>query len=276
MLFVPCFRRLFFGTARLFLPALTVALLGLQGCATRPPASDPDALADYKQTDDPLEPTNRVFYAVNNGIDTVILKPAALAYRYVVPSPVRDGVHHVLTNISSPVQLVNDMLEGKPRRAGDTTMRFLINTTVGVLGIFDVATKWGYPDHDADFGMTLALWGVPEGPFLFLPVLGPTDPRDAAGFGADIALDPFTWIGTGPNHPGWTAFTWSRYGLNAVDTRERLLGQIDQIKKTALDPYATFRSLYRQHRHAQIEELRNDNRATVPDWFPQPTSSPAK
>ena len=107
------------------------------------------------------------------------------------------GLHNVLANIGTPVQLTNDMLEGKPRRAGDTTMRFLINTTVGVLGIFDVATKWGYPDHDADFGMTLANWGVPEGPFLFLPVLGPSDPRDAVGFGVDIALDPFTWVGAG-------------------------------------------------------------------------------
>ncbi len=272
---VPCFRRLFFGTSRL-LPVLAVVVLGLQGCATKPPADDPDAVADYKQTNDPLEPTNRVFYAVNNGLDTVILKPAALAYRYVVPGPVRDGVHHVLANISSPIQLANDMLEGKPRRAGDTTMRFLINTTAGVFGIFDVATKWGYPEHDADFGMTLASWGVPEGPFLFLPVLGPTDPRDAAGFGIDIALDPFTWIGTGPNHPGWSAFTWSRYGLNAIDSRERVLDPLDQIKKTALDPYATFRSLYRQHRHAQIEAMRDDHRETTPIWFPQPAVPPAQ
>lgn len=275
MHFVPRFRRLFFGTVRL-LPVFAVIVLGLQGCATRPPADDPDAVADYEQTNDPLEPTNRVFYAVNNGLDTVILKPAALAYRYVVPGAVRDGVHHVLSNIGSPVQLANDMLAGKPRRAGDTTMRFLINTTAGVFGIFDVATGWGYPDHDADFGMTLASWGVPEGPFLFLPVLGPTDPRDAAGFGADIALDPFTWIGTGPNHPGWTAFTWSRFGLNAVDSRERVLDPLDQIKKTALDPYATFRSLYRQHRHAQIKALQDDHRETTPVWFPQPAAPTAQ
>jgi phospholipid-binding lipoprotein MlaA len=265
----------FFGTAR-FLTFLTLAVVGLSACATKPPASDPDALADYQQTNDPLEPTNRVFYAINNGLDTVILRPLALAYRYAVPSPVRDGVHNVLSNIGTPVQLSNDVLEGKPRRAGDTTMRFLINTTAGVGGFFDVAKKWGYPDHDADFGMTLALWGVPEGPFLFLPVLGPSDPRDASGFAVDIALDPFTWIGTGPNRPGWTAFKYSRFGLNAVDSRERVLDALDSIKKTALDPYATFRSLYRQHRHAQIEELRNDNRATVPVWFPQPANTSAK
>ncbi len=264
----------FFGTPGL-LAVVIVFLLGLTGCATRPPASDPDALADYKQTNDPLEPTNRVFYAVNNGLDTVILRPAALAYRYVLPGGVRNGIHNVLSNIGTPVQLSNDVLEGKPRRAGDTTMRFLINTTAGVFGIFDVATKWGYPNHDADFGMTLANWGVPEGPFLFLPVLGPSDPRDAGGFGVDIALDPFTWIG-GPHDTGLTAFNWTRYGLNAVDARERVLDAIDSIKKTALDPYATFRSLYRQHRHAQIEEMRNDNRATVPVWFPQPASASAK
>jgi phospholipid-binding lipoprotein MlaA len=272
---VPCFRLSFFGAPRR-LALLAFAVFCLSGCATKPPASDPDALADYEQTNDPLEPTNRVFYAVNNGIDTVILRPAALAYRYAVPEPVRNGVHNVLANIGLPIQLANDIMQAKPRRAGDTTMRLLINTTVGVLGIFDVASKWGYKDHDADFGMTLASWGVPEGPFLFLPILGPSDPRDAAGFGVDIALDPFTWIGTGPNHPGWTAFKWSRQGLNAIDQRERVLDSLDQIKKTALDPYATFRSLYRQHRHAQIEDMRNDHRATVPAWYPSPAKAPAQ
>jgi phospholipid-binding lipoprotein MlaA len=264
----------FFGASRI-MAFLALAVLSLSGCATKPAADDPDAVADYQQTNDPLEPTNRVFYAVTNGLDTVILRPASLAYRYVVPGAVREGVHNVLANIGTPVQLANDILSGKPRRAGDTTMRFLINTTAGVLGFFDVATKWGYKDHDADFGMTMAEWGVPEGPFLFLPVLGPTDPRDAAGFGADIALDPFTWVG-GSHNTGLTVFNWTRYGLNAIDARERVLDPIDQIKKTALDPYATFRSLYRQHRHAQIEELRNDNRATVPVWFAQPANASAK
>jgi phospholipid-binding lipoprotein MlaA len=162
------------------------------------------------------------------------------------------------------------MLEGKPRRAGDTTMRFLINTTVGVLGIFDVAKDWGYPDHDADFGMTLALWGLPEGPFLFLPLLGPSDPRDAVGMGVNVFMDPFTWVGQGV---AVQVLDWSRFGLNALDQRERHLDDIDSIKKTALDPYATFRSLYRQHRQAQIEDVRNDNRATIPVWFPQSGAS---
>jgi len=249
---------------RLWLPSLLL-LIVLAGCAT--PPTDPDELADFKQTNDPLEPTNRVFYAINNGLDTAILRPASEAYKFVLPEPVRNGIHNVLDNLGTPVQLSNDMLEGKPRRAGDTTMRFLINTTVGVLGFFDVAKGWGYPDHDADFGMTLAGWGVDPGPYLYLPVLGPTDPRDFAGFGVDIAANPFTWVGQGAAVKG---LGYGKWALGALDARSRLGADIDNVKKTALDPYATFRSLYRQHRQSEIDEMKDDNRATVPVWFPQP------
>ena len=193
----------------------------LAGCATPPPASDAEALAEFQQTNDPLEPANRVFYKINDGLDTIILKPVAQAYRYVVPEQVRTGVHNVLANASSPVRLTNDALQGRPRRAGDTAMRFVINTTVGVLGVFDVAKDLGYPDHEADFALTLANWGVPEGPFLFLPVLGPSSPRDLTGFGTDIALDPFTWIGRGT--AAATIGSWTRTGVSAVDERERYL-----------------------------------------------------
>jgi phospholipid-binding lipoprotein MlaA len=251
---------------RLALAAALLLLGPLLGCATPPPASDADAVADFKEANDPLEPTNRVLYAINNGLDTVILRPLAIAYRNVFPEPVRNGIHNVLSNLGTPVELGNDILEAKPRHAGDTSMRFLINTTVGVAGLFDVAKTVGYPDHDNDFGMTLALWGVPEGPFLFLPVLGPTNPRDAVGHGVDVVGDPFTWVGQGTVV---TVLDWTRWGFNILDQRERVLDPIDSIKKTALDPYATFRSLYRQHRRAQIEQARTDNRATIPIWFPQ-------
>ncbi|HTI84421.1 MAG TPA: VacJ family lipoprotein [Acetobacteraceae bacterium] len=250
---------------RHFLLVAALLLGNLVGCATPPPASDPDAVADFNETNDPLEPTNRVMYSIDNGLDTVLLEPVARAYRFIFPQPVRAGIHNVLSNLGTPVQLSNDMLSGKPRRAGDTTMRFLINTTVGVVGIFDVAKGWGYPDHDSDFGITMALWGVPEGPFLFLPVFGPSDPRDAIGLGIDSAMDPFNWVGQGT---AVRALDWSRFGISAVDQRERHLDDIENTKKTALDPYATFRSLYRQHRRSIIETARNDNRATIPVWFP--------
>ncbi len=249
---------------------LAPALFALGGCATPPPASDTAATADFNETNDPLEPTNRVFYSINNGLDTFVLRPIALGYRYVFPQAVRNGVHNVLVNLATPVTLTDDILQAKPRRAGDTTMRFLINTTAGVGGIFDVATDLGYPNHDTDFGLTLAVWGIPDGPFLFLPFLGPSNPRDLAGFAGDIIFDPFTWVGKGTIV---TVLDWSRFGISAIDARERVLDATDQIKKTALDPYATFRSLYRQHRESQIEQLKADNRATVPVWFPQ---SPAQ
>lgn len=253
-------------------PALLALALAAAGCATPPPASDKAALADFKQTNDPLEPTNRVLYAINDALDGVILHPLAVGYINAVPSPVRRSVHNALSNLDTPVLLANDMMEGKPRRAGDTFMRFVINTTVGVGGFFDPATSFGYPAHDADFGITMALWGVPEGPFLYLPVLGPSDPRDAAGYGVDVGLDPFTWVGNG--------FLVSdlyivRYGLTAVDVRSSLIPDLDKVKEQALDPYATFRSLYRQHRKAQIDAARNDNRETTPDWYPSPPAAPA-
>lgn len=251
--------------ARFFRVVPVLALSwAIAGCATPPPASDPEALADYQQTNDPLEPTNRFFYRVNDGIDTYVLRPVAVAYRYV-PGEIRRPIHNVLANITSPVLFANDVMQTKPRRAGDTMMRFLINSTVGVAGLFDVADGLGYHSHDTDFGVTLALWGEGDGPFLFLPVLGPSNPRDATGFAGNAVLDPFTWLSFG----GANAFRTSKYALTAVDTRERLIDPIDQIKKSALDPYATFRSLYRQNRQSQIDDTRADNKTTVPAWFPQ-------
>ncbi len=252
--------------------ATLCALAVLAGCATPPPADDADAVADFKEANDPLEPTNRVFYDVNEKLDTYLLRPVAQGYRYVAPPPVRTGVHNLLSNLGSPILLAADMAQGKPRRAGDATMRFLINTTIGVVGIFDVADGLGYPAHDNDAGVTLSTWGLPNGPFLFLPILGPSSPRDATGFAADIAIDPFTWIGAGA---AVTALGASKTAVNAVDARERVLDPVDQIKKTALDPYATFRSLYRQHRESQIQAIRDDKGATIPVWFPQSPSPQA-
>jgi len=250
---------------RSVLPRLLLAasVLALGACAATPPPGDQAALQEYRENNDPLEPTNRVFYAINNGIDTVLFRPAAQAYRFIVPAMQRRHIHNLLTNMSSPVTFTDDVLAAKPRRAGTTLMRFLINTTAGLGGLFDVATDLGYPEHDSDFGITLSLWGVGEGPFLFLPILGPSNPRDFAGFAGDIVLDPLTWA----SFPGSQTLGLSRYGLSAVDQRERYLDTTDNIKKTALDPYATFRSLYRQNRQSTIDKARNDNQATVPAWF---------
>ena len=242
----------------------TVAVCSLAACATKPPASDAAATAEYNENNDPFEPANRVGYAINDGADTYVLAPVARAYRSVVPGAVREPIHNVLQNLSTPVLFINDVLQTKPRRAGDTFMRFVINSTAGVGGLFDVAAKVGYPYHENDFGTTLALWGVPEGPFLFLPVLGPSNPRDATGYGVDVAFDPFTYV---PNGHGFRTFDYARIGVSAVDARSQVLDEVASVKKTALDPYATFRSLYRQNRQSTIDRVRTEDRATVPNWY---------
>ena len=244
---------------------LAVALAcSVAACATRPPASDPEALQEYRDNNDPYEPANRVGYAISDGLDTYVLAPVARAYVFVLPAAVRTPVHNVLRNMTSPALFINDVIQTRPRRAGDTFVRFVVNTTAGVGGLFDVASEIGYPYHSSDFGTTLALWGVPDGPFLFLPVLGPSNPRDAAGFGVDILFDPLTYT---PSGHGLRTLSGVRLGLSAVDSRSRVLTEVDSIKKTALDPYATFRSLYRQNRASTIEEDRDDHRATVPNWY---------
>ncbi len=245
--------------ALLSLPLL--AILALGACASAPDASDPQAVADFKAANDPLEPLNRAVYEINDGIDTAILRPLALAYRAVVPDTARQGVRNVLDNLAAPVVLANDMMQGKPKRAGDTFMRLLINSTLGGAGLLDLATGLGYPKHSADFGMTLAVWGlVEDGPYLMLPIFGPSSTRDAVGRGVDMALDPFAWIGQGSTVQ---ALGYARTGTNAVDTRSRFIDEVDKLKAQALDPYATLRSLYRQNRRATIDEVIADDRGTT-------------
>src|SRR3954447_11418883 len=144
------------SAARTFL-AVAVATALLAGCATRPNPSDPDAVAEFRQTNDPAEPFNRTMYDVHQGIDRVVLRPVAVAYRDVVPQPIRTGIRNLLGNLRTPVIIANDILQGENRRAGDTLGRFLINSTLGLGGIFDVAgNQFGVRGHSEDYGQTFA------------------------------------------------------------------------------------------------------------------------
>lgn len=239
---------------------LLLGLLALSACATRPPASEPEALAEYEQNNDPAEPFNRSMYAVHNGIDTVLLRPAAEVYRFVIPQPVRGGIRNVLANLRSPVILLNDGLQGEKQRFGETLGRFLLNSTIGLGGIFDVAKNFGLPPHSEDFGQTLAVWGLGDGPFLFIPVLGPSNPRDLLGFGVDIAANPVTWIVANGDNTLET-LGYVQTGLTVLDTREGLIETIDSVNETSLDPYATLRSAYRQRRQ---QEIRNGGDRPAP------------
>ena len=236
--------------------AWAVALLGLTllaGCATSPSPNDPEALAAYKEANDPLEPMNRYFFELNFAADELLFKPIAGWYYVGLPNFAQDGVRNVLRNVHSPVVLANDLFQGETDRAGVTAERFLVNSTMGLGGLFDIASRMGLDYHDEDFGQTLAVAGVGEGPYLMLPLLGPSNPRDAAGMAVDMLFDPLTYIGM---------FAVSNIDLGAsvlqgIDTRARNLKTLDEIRKGSLDYYATIRSLYRQRRNDEINNSRS-------------------
>ncbi len=225
-----------------------LSLVLLAGCAT-PPSNDPDALEAFKEANDPLEPMNRYFFELNYAADELLFKPLAGWYYVALPNFAQDGVRNVLRNVRSPVVLANDLFQGETDRAGVTVGRFLVNSTMGLGGLFDIASRIGLDYHDEDFGQSLAVAGVGEGPYLMLPLLGPSNPRDAAGRVVDMLFDPLTYIGIfgGVDNIGLGAAV-----VDGLDTRARNLKALDEIRKGSLDYYATIRSLYRQRRNDEI------------------------
>jgi phospholipid-binding lipoprotein MlaA len=249
-------------------PVLVMAGL-MSGCAKAPPASDTADYQAYQAQNDPLEPTNRVFYSFNDKLDRYAFKPIAKGYIAITTPGIRNHVGDFVTNIGEPGRLVYFAAGGKPRAAGTSLVRFVVNSTVGIGGIFDPATHLGYPETDTDFGLTLAEWGVPAGPYLYLPAFGPSGARDVFSIPVAFFLTP---VEAAPASTAMTAFSWSETALHLVNTRAQFMDAIDQVQSTALDPYATFRSLYRQSRASQLQLIDQRDTPTVPDWFPQPAA----
>ncbi|MFZ4682797.1 MAG: MlaA family lipoprotein [Terrimicrobiaceae bacterium] len=196
---------------------------------------------------DPLQPLNRVTFWINDGLYTVLLRPISKGYEFVVPTPVRTGVHNVFENVRFPVRLVNNALQGNFKRAGQETGKFLVNTVVGVGGI-------GRPsDHipaladvpDADMGQTFAKWGIPHGAYLVLPVLGPSSLRDTVGMAGDYGLNPVNWVTIIYGGYTWTIAIPS---VNSLRTTHRQMGVYDTATKNALDRYLAIRTAYAQYR----------------------------
>jgi phospholipid-binding lipoprotein MlaA len=210
----------------------------LTGCAT----TDPNG------QNDPYEQTNRSIFSFDQDLDHAVARPVAVFYNHAVPELARDGIHNALNNLNSPVVLGNDVLQGDPHAASRTIWRAMINSTIGIGGLIDVAAKLGVAGRDEDFGQTLGVWGVGEGPYLVLPLAGPSNPRDLTGTVADVFMDPFTYA-------DWSGKIWfdvGRQGFEILDLRARNVDTLDQIERTSVDLYATTRSLYRQHRNAEI------------------------
>lgn len=213
---------------------------GLSACMS----TNPQAVAQ----NDPFEPANRAMFSFDVKLDHAVATPIAKTYRAVIPEPARDGIHNALDNLNAPVVLVNDVLQGDGGKAGSTIGRFVINSTIGVAGLIDVAAKLGIPDHSNDFGITLGQWGAGEGSYLVLPLVGPKPPRDLTGDIADIGFDPLTYMKWNNS----TLYMVVRTGLGVLDTRAANIDAVQSIERSSIDFYATTRSLYRQNRAAQI------------------------
>jgi phospholipid-binding lipoprotein MlaA len=254
--------------ARYARAALGVAfILSASACVTLPPNAP-------RLPQDPWESWNRGVYKVNDKLDRAVLKPVAKTYVRVVPSPIRTGVTNFFANLNMTTVLFNDTLQGKLRAAGTDLGRFLLNTTVGLGGILDPATPAGLAHNNNDFGLTLGHWGVHPGPFLELPLLGPSDVRDGAGEVVDTYTDPRQYI-----HNNYV-----RYGLfipRFIDIRASLLS-LDETLKNVYDPYAFIRDAYLQRRAYQVsdgksapEEPLVDPGEDMPDSKASPPASPS-
>ena len=234
-------------------------LFGAVGCASVPDPNDPEAVLEFLQVNDPMEPTNRGVFEVNRALDNTVLKPVATVYKAVAPDFVRTRISSILANLRSPVIFANDILQGEFKRAATIFLRFFINTTIGVGGMNDMASALDIEGHDEDFGQTLAVWGVEEGPFVMLPLFGPSNPRDTVGLVVDFLIDPLRMWASNTERDFVPV---SRAGTDAVDIRSENLEVLDDLEKSSLDFYAAIRSLYRQRRADAISN--GEGSATVP------------
>jgi phospholipid-binding lipoprotein MlaA len=224
---------------RKLLPALVVAAM-LPACASLPPGTERDSR-------DRFERFNRSVYIVNDKLDRAVAKPVAKAYVKVTPAPVRTGIGNFFKNLAYTRVIINDLLQGKGGQFFSDTARLLVNTTIGIGGLFDPAGQMGLAAHDEDFGQTLGKWGVPPGPFLMLPLLGPSTVRDGFGLVADRYSEPDTYL----------VHDWKvQAGLvvgSLVDTRASLLST-DDLLSGSFDPYAFMRNAYLQRREFQVTD----------------------
>ena len=240
-----------FYRARLVFILAGLSVLVLGGCASIP--TDPEERKAYTKTNDPIEPVNRAIFSFNKGLDTVIFKPIATIYEKTLPQTLQDGIRNFLNNLRSPVILANNLLQGDLDGARDAIARFAINSIIGFGGFGDPARDLGVKYRSEDFGQTLGVWGMGEGPYLMLPVFGPSNSRDVIGLIVDSVSDP---INSWADNTERDTIPISRVLVRGIDKRARNIKTVHELEKSSLDFYATIRSLYRQVRN---DEIRNGN-----------------
>ncbi|VXB42125.1 conserved exported hypothetical protein [Luteimonas sp. 9C] len=226
--------------------------------------------AQMPRSYDPWEPLNRKVFAFNSAIDRGVAKPLAQAYAKVVPRPVRLGVTNFFSNLGQPVSALNALLQGRPKAAGQSLGRFLLNSTLGIGGIFDPATDANIPNQSADFGQTMGVWGWRNSRYLELPLFGPRTLRDGFGLVGDAPLSPLRQVGDDP-------WRYGLQGLQLVDLRTRLFA-VDSMREGATDEYALIRDAWMQRRSYQIESVRrtdrDDSETGLPDYLYEDDAMP--
>jgi phospholipid-binding lipoprotein MlaA len=221
------------------------------------------AAASTGAPSDPFEPMNRAFFGIHQVLDHYFIRPAAVAYRRILPKPLRKGIANMISNLGEPSVFVNDVLQGHGKMATYTFTRF------GLLGVFDVATPAGLPHHPNDFGISMARYGVAPGPYLFVPLAGPITMRDAVGAAAGLAMNPLVFF----RYSGDDAIGASKIIGGGLEARSDADQDLKTLMATATDPYASLRSFYLQNRQAEVTGGRIDIE-TLPD-FGAPDAAPA-
>jgi phospholipid-binding lipoprotein MlaA len=207
---------------------------------------------------DPFETVNRFIFAFNEALDVLILQPAAATYRFLLPEFARDSVRNVIRNLKAPVIFVNELWQGKDDEASETLARFGINSTLGLAGLIDVADSFGYVYHSEDFGQTLGVYGAQPGPYLVLPLFGPSSVRDAIGRGVDSLIDPWSYVLNAADVEEDTEILLTRRALGGIDTRARNIETVEELKRDSVDFYARVRSLYLQLRRSKIKDGKDE------------------
>jgi phospholipid-binding lipoprotein MlaA len=247
-----------------------IGLALLQACATVPA----DSSVEVVKPIDPYERFNRSIFTFNENVDRAVVKPVASAYRDATPELLRRGVNNFFGNITDAWSLVNNTLQLKPVEATDSLFRVTVNTLWGLGGIFDVASDMGIPSHTEDFGQTLGYWGVLSGPYVVLPIFGPSTVRDSFGMLVDFQGDPVSGLNKVPVRNSLT-------GLRLVDKRASFLGAGELLEQAALDKYAFAREVYLQRRRSLIgsDQVEKEERYDLPEGAtstdaPAPASAP--
>ena len=240
--------------------ALSLALLALAGCAT-------------PEQPDPWEPMNRGIFAFNETLDVYAIEPVATAWDFVVPGRIQDGIDNFFDHLGLPIVFVNNLLQAKPKAAGWDVLRFVYNTVFGLGGFVDIATMVEMPAHDEDFGQTLGYWGLAPGPFLVLPILGPSTVRDGTGLIVDTTFASYAYF---------TPFWFQVVGLNGIETfaasvgvkafelvnlRAIYLEEIAGNRADAFDYYAFVRNAYLQNRSARVADRKDSSTEAMEDLY---------